>query len=488
MNLVRTVGFFILLFIVVACSQSEVSLEPQAVSKKFIDLSGYAHPNVTFLQKNLTRMEANSPFDGIIFRVDPLYGFDSERTPTLLEQEAWNVNTLDFDVLANMPWAKFRNNFIRLDALVGETEPDWFSNTRWNQISANMKLFAKIAKTSKSKGIAFDNEPYGFNPWDYSAKEYPGKTFKQVYEQVRKRGAQVMRAWQSEYPNITILNLFGLGIVRAQTEYYGGDQSKAEWGLWGAFIEGMLDVINPQARLIEGNEGSYYYTSSTDFSDFREYKRGARALLSSENRITYDQQMQIAYAVYVDNVLNLWKSPSYFGYYLASDLERRRYAAHNFYHAMKNSDEYVWVYAENMDWWGTKGQGVNVPSRLPGIMQSVKNKIASGQSLSFSITQAVEKATFEFDRRVFVDGYIYKNGLDFNTRIRSGPPIGIEKEDSSCNTYNNHPDYWYYDCTFPYGWTGTLTPSDSDVGFTPAKRSYTNLTQSSSEQNFDAKP
>jgi hypothetical protein len=56
-----------------------------------------------------------------------------------------------------------------------------------------------------------------------------------------------MNAWQSEYPNITVLNLFGLAIVKAQTDYYGGDHSKAEWGLWGACMEGMLDMVNPDA-------------------------------------------------------------------------------------------------------------------------------------------------------------------------------------------------------------------------------------------------
>jgi hypothetical protein len=488
MNRILLLSVFLLPL--VACSQSQhgLELEPEAVTKKYIDLSGYAHPNVAFIQENLTEMEANKPFDGIVFKVDPRNGFDSYATPVLLDTRRWSSSSIDFNALANIPWKKFTHNFIRLDTTDGSYSPNWFSDTRWNQITANMKLFAKMAKTSKSRGIVFDVEPYGYNPWDYSSSEYPTKTFQQVYDQVRKRGRQVMNAWQSEYPNITVLNLFGLAIVRAQTEYYGGDQSKAEWGLWGAFIEGMLDVINPDARLIEGNEGSYYYTNAKAFENFRDYKRGARTLLSSENRAKYDRQMKIAYAIYVDNVLNLWKSPRYFGYYLTSELERRRYAEHNFYHALKNSDQYVWVYSENMDWWGTKGQGVNVPSSLPSIMQRAQDKVDNGQALGFSITQAVEKATFEYDRRVFVDGYIYKNGLDFYTRVYSGPPIGIEEEDSACNTYNNHPDYWYYDCTFPYGWTGTLTPTNSDVNFTPVKRSYSNLTQSRSNQNFNAEP
>jgi hypothetical protein len=486
MNFIRMMLCAGSIIFLAACAQSDTSLEPLAVSKKLVDLSGYALPNVAFIQQNLVAMEANKPFDGIVFRVDPVNGFNSTLTPTLLEPVTWNSSKINFTTLANIPWKKFTNNFIRLDTTDGSYNPQWFNDARWNQISANMKLFARIAKVSKSKGIVFDNEPYGYNPWDYSVSEYPGKTFAQVYAQVRKRGAQVMNAWQSEYPNITVLTLFGLAIVRAQTEYYNGDQSKAEWGLWGAFIEGMLEVINPGAKLIEGNEGSYYYTRDTDFSSFRNYKQGARTLLSSSNRIKYDRQMQIGYAIYVDNVLNLWKSPRFFGFYLASQLERQRYAEHNFYHALKNSDEYVWVYSENMDWWNVKGQGVTIPAGLSAIMYRAKDKIAKNLPLGVSITQAVEKATFEFGRRIFVDGKIFKGGKDFDVRLFSGPAIGTENEDSACNTYDSEESYFAYDCTLPYGWSGTLTPS-SNTSFTPAKRSYTNLTSDRSNMNFSAR-
>jgi hypothetical protein len=487
-NLVRTSIFLTFLVFVVACSQSEQhpEIEPSAATKKYIDLSGYAHPNVAFIRQNLTAMEANKPFDGIVFRVDPVNGFNSNLTPTLLEPVAWNASNINFTTLANIPWKKFTNNFIRLDTTDGSYDPEWFNDVRWNTVANNMKLFARIAKVSKSKGIVFDNEPYGYNPWDYSTAEYPGKTFAQVYAQVRKRGAQVMNAWQNEYPNITVLNLFGLAIVRAQTDYYGGDQSKAEWGLWGAFIEGMLDVISPTAKLIEGNEGSYYYTKDTDFSSFRNYKYGARNLLSLENRSKYDRQMKIAYAVYVDGVLDLWKSPRFFGYYFASEAERRRYAQHNFYHALKNTDEYVWVYSENMDWWGVKGQGVSVPGSLPGIMRLAKDKITNAQPLGFSITAAVDKAAAEYARRIFVSGKIFKRGKTFNVRLYSGPPIGIEAEDSACNTYYSDETFFTYDCVFPYGWSGSLTPTSSEMSFTPVKRTYTNLTDNVSV-NYSAR-
>jgi hypothetical protein len=107
MNLVRSAVFLVTLVMVVACSQSEVALAPQAVTKKFIDLSGYAHPNVAFIQKNLATMEANKPFDGIVFRVDPANGFDSASTPVLLDTRHWNSSSIDFNVLSSIPWKKF---------------------------------------------------------------------------------------------------------------------------------------------------------------------------------------------------------------------------------------------------------------------------------------------------------------------------------------------------------------------------------------------
>jgi hypothetical protein len=177
-----------LCLVLAACSQSEGTLAVEAVTKKYIDLSGYAHPDVAFIRDSLAAMEANKPFDGIVFRLDPANGFDSNSTPVLLDTRRWNSSSIDFNVLGSLPWKKFTHNFLPLDTTDGSYTPNWLSDTRWNQIAANMKLFAKIAKTSKSKGIVFDAEPYGYNPWGYSTGEYPTKTFAQVYEQVRKRG------------------------------------------------------------------------------------------------------------------------------------------------------------------------------------------------------------------------------------------------------------------------------------------------------------
>ena len=68
--------------------------------------------------------------------------------------------------------------------------------------------------------------------------------------------------------------------------------------------------------LIDGNEGSYYYTAAEQFENGAAYIRGADSLISPENRSAYDAQVEVAQAIYVDGLLNLWKAPEFFGFYL----------------------------------------------------------------------------------------------------------------------------------------------------------------------------
>jgi hypothetical protein len=44
-----------------------------------------------------------------------------------------------------------------------------------------------------------------------------------------------------------------------------------------------------------------------------------------------------------------------------------------------------------------------------------------------------------------------------------------------------------YTITVPYGWSGTVTPSKTGVTFTPAKRTYTNVTSNKTSQDYAAK-
>jgi hypothetical protein len=445
---------------------------------------GYDQPSARFISENIAAMQSQ-PLDGVVFTVNP---GGNESSATLLDPTPWPEDGAMLERLSRIEWGRLRHNFIRLDTVAGDDRAEWFDDARWSRIAANMRLLARAAKTAKAKGLMFDIEPYGINPWQFRAGEFPGQSFADVRAQVRQRGAQFMQALQTEFPDIEVLCFFGPSIARAQIESYGGDRAKAKWGLSADFFDGMLDVIGAQARLIDGHEGAYYHTKAQQFDESRTYIRGTRELISPENRAKYDTQFGIAQTVYVDGTLDLWRSPRFFGHYFANNAEREQYAQHNLYHALRTSDRYVWLYGENMDWWNRKGAGVNVPAALPGIIDAARGKIAGGQALGLDIAPAVAAATERFDRRVFISGRIFPNGVDLgSTMVRSGPPIGLEQEDSACNTYRNQPDYWSYDCAFPFGWSGTLTIESVGRTFDPPQRPYQQLETSLEDQDFSAR-
>jgi hypothetical protein len=458
--------------------------EQAPASERVLISVGYDQPSARFISENIGSMQSQ-PLDGVVFTVDP-GGNDS--SATLLDPTRWLEEGAMLDMLSRIDWGRLQHNFIRLDTVADGDRAEWFDDARWSRIEANMRLLARAATAAKAKGLMFDIEPYGINPWQFRAEEFPGKSFADVRAQVRQRGAQFMRALQAEFPAIELLCFFGPSIARAQIESYEGNREKAEWALSADFFDGMLDAIGPQARLIDGHEGAYYHTSAQQFDDSRTYIRDTRELMSPENRDKYDAQFGVAQTVYVDGTLDLWRSPRFVGHYFANDAEREQYAQHNLYHALRTSDRYVWLYGENMDWWNRKGAGVNVPAALTGIITAARGKIAGGQPLGLDITSAVAAATERFDRRVFLSGRIFPNGTDLgDTRVRSGPPIGLEKEDSACNTYRNHPDYGSYDCAFPFGWSGTLTIESESRTFDPAQRPYRQLETSLEDQDFNAR-
>ncbi len=333
-------------------SSAQTSVKPSA--KSLIEL-GWDAPTPDFLYANIKSMQ-KSPFAGLTVQLNA--------GRTIFNKTAYPESAYlkDQSALAATKFGKLEDNFISIWS-AREDGWDWFNDSDWAATETNAQNFAKTAKIGHFKGFFFDPEPYGTNPWSYNTQFYPTRSFASVQAKVRQRGAAFLKALQRQLPAVKIMMLFGVSVVKAQAEERGSLE-KADWALLASFIDGMLAVINPKAQLIDGNENSYYYTSALGFSDFRAYQQAARAYVSSENRIKYDSQVKIAHAIFADGLLNLLKSPRFFGYYLQNDLERQQFLEYATYHALQNSDQYVWVYNEGMDWWGSYGKGVQLPSGL----------------------------------------------------------------------------------------------------------------------------
>ncbi len=443
----------------------------ETAGKSLIEI-GWDAPTPNYLRANITTMEQR-PFNGLMVNLNA--------GKTIFNKTAYpqSAYTQDRNDLAATASSKLKQNFITIWS-ARESGWDWFNDNDWAAAETNASNFAKTAKAGNFKGFFFDPEPYGTNPWSYNAQLYPNQSFASVQAKVRQRGAAFLSAIQTELPDVKILTLFGVSIVKAQAEE-AGSLEKADWVLLAAFIDGMLDVINPQAQLIDGHEGSYYFTKAQEFDDFRAYKRAARDYVSPQNRAKYDNQVKIAHAVFVDGLLNLWKSPRFFGYYLQNDLERQQMLEHNTYHALRTSDEYVWVYNENMDWWGSQGKGVQLPNGLESLLARTAQKISTKQALGFDVTNFVARASARFDAKVQVAGRVTQNGQGVDSvYFDSGQPAN--GGDASCQ-YSNLDGY--FTCTLPPNWTGKIVPSKAGLNFNPPEIVLNNIT-ANIEQNFEA--
>jgi hypothetical protein len=444
--------------------------------KHLIEL-GWDSPTPNIVKANLKAME-QQPFDGLVISLNA--------GKTIFNKVAYPESAYlqDRNDLAAIsppePKPRLGHNFISIWS-ARETAWDWFDDSDWNAAETNARNFAKTAKAGRLKGFFFDPEPYGTSPWAYNAQLYPKQDFVSVQTKVRARGAAFLNAIQNEMPEVKILMLFGVTIVKAQAEE-AGNLEKADWVLLASFIDGMLDVIKPQTELIDGHEGSYYLTNAQGFDDFRTYKQAARSYVSPENRAKYDQQFKIAHAVYVDGLLNLWNSPRFFGFYLRNETERQRMLEHNTFHALRSSDEYVWVYNENMDWWNSQGKGVRFPKRLDALLKRVQQKNRNGQALGFSLDSFLPQAIARFEAKVQIAGRItQKNQGVGEVYLDSG--FTINGTDSACG-YSN-PD-GYFACIVPANWTGKIVPMKKGLRFDPPVLNLKKISKNIDNQNFSA--
>ena len=418
--------------------------------KKLIEF-GWDMPSPEQLRDNLAAYEA-LPFDGIgvklpmgqaIFTKDP-YPED--------EYQAQR------DILSGIKFTNLTDNFL---VMWGTAEDGWVwtNDTDWQSAETNIRNFARTAAAGGFKGILWDAETYGYSPWVYSAERYPDQSFDAVQGVVFNRGAQFVTAIQAEMPDVQILALWLIGSVLDQRQW-NEDPSTGNYALYGAFISGMYTAVDGRARLIDGNESSYYYLGATDFEGAGAYLKTGIPLLLPAAQTAAATKFNLGQAVYADGLLNLWKSTRFIGYYMADDTDRMNLYKYNLYNGLRTADEYLWLYNENMNW----ATG-DVPAGLLAATREVKALINAGKPLGIDMDASIARARIEFDRKVEFWGRISDEA---DAPIAGASVLsGISADDGSesgCGIYNVNE----FGCTVPFGWDGTLTPVLEGYRFEPA--------------------
>ncbi len=357
----------------------------ERLEKKLIEY-GWDVPTPAQMRDELTMMEQR-PFDGLIFRLE---GGHNAFVVQPLEPDKF---AQDARILRDLPFRRFTDNFV----LIWGSPPagfDWFDDSQWGVIETNAELLVEVAQAGHVRGICFDPEPYDFSLWNYAKQ--PGAqvhTFAEYRVQVRKRGVQLMRAFESRMPGATILTFFHVSLFDRFATLPEAERAqrlgRESWGLMPDFFVGMLEGASTNATFIDGNENAYYYTSREQY--FRSYhaiRQRGLGLVPAELREKYERQIRAGQALYVDHnfALRQPNTGKYLSYRMTAP-ERAQWFEHNTYWALYTTDEFVWCYSERMNWW--KDQ---CPPGLESAIVRARQKIKEGKPLGFDIEPLIEAA------------------------------------------------------------------------------------------------
>ena len=230
-----------------------------------------------------------------------------------------------------------------------DTRLDWADDEAWANFAENMASVAWLAKEGGMKGLMLDPEEYAVaHQYRHTSKDPP---FPETVKLARQRGREVFSRVFREYPDMTLFTLWFFGCYRG----YVGDMkltnpvnsAEDRGDLLHHFYNGMLDVLPPGARVVDGCE--HYSLSATRYQylyNANSISTGLLPFVAPENVDKYRSQMLVSNTFFLDMYAQEAnpKSHWYHGPVNGSRLEHLRL---NFQQSLLTATEYVWVYAEN---------------------------------------------------------------------------------------------------------------------------------------------
>jgi len=219
----------------------------------------------------------------------------------------------------------------------------WDDDQAWELAADNVGTYARAAKSAGFRGLSI---------WKSASIRHDQFMFDSADPAVsttlilaRKRGRQFFGSLFREFPNAWILSLCLFNP--------SGVSNNGAGDLWPHFLNGLLDVLPPTAKIIDGNgaisimkpEGSDYYRMLAARTTY-----DASVFVAAENQVKYATQVSVGFGLCVDL------------YNAKSDLDRRRFIL-NLSDAASAADDLVWIAGKGgtlVDWElkGTESKGL----------------------------------------------------------------------------------------------------------------------------------
>ena len=337
-------------------------------------------PDQDFVRRHIASMETK-PFDGVVLQalISGPEGTVRSFTWSVLERR-YSIEAFRpfVDMVRQVPFRRFRSNFLRINLNATDRPFDMFDDERWGILITNFATAATAAREAGLRGLMVDPEAYAeeqpgtkiprFNVFDFRLRRTI-EEFSGYRRQAFLRGQALGRAAISAYPGITLILAFG----PSATCLGRGPLWERAYGLLGALVDGLLAGVGGQARVIEGFELSYPYRSCDRFQEAYASLRGpCRDLSLDPGR--YNRWLEIGFGIWLDyDSLRRCEDPQVAGrpcrWYdpsLYPVEERNLVDPEQFARAVASaravSDGYVWIYTTQPKWWTEEHPlGENLP-------------------------------------------------------------------------------------------------------------------------------
>jgi len=323
--------------------------------KKLIEF-GWDIPDTAFLRAHAREIDA-SPFDGVVFQVGTSGpgGGAASLSWRAFGREAFgeaDVAQARSDLRATR-LRRVRSNFLRLNTTPFDL--DWFDD--FSSVLGNAELAARLARAGRARGILLDTEAYEGPAFHYARQRRAGeRSFEEYAAQVRRRGRELMQAFERGQPGLTVLLTFGHSLPWGWMQAQGVSLRETEYGLLAPFVDGLLEGAT-RGTLVDGHELSYWYREPERFAAAYELmSQGVRPIVGDPVR--YRARMGFGFGIWLDYDWrrNGWNAedPAK-NYFTPEGLEAAVTAA------LRASDEFVWIYSETPRWWSKQGGRVKLP-------------------------------------------------------------------------------------------------------------------------------
>ena len=339
-------------------SQTEAAQPNQKPVAKRLISAGWDMPTTEYLRANWREMDNWNLFDGCTFNLTALSGDKKKRLSScgIWDAQVWEpawFQTARED-LAACQFQNMTSNMVLIISHPGTVR--WNDDPGWTILRDKLSLLSDVARAGKVIGFALDFEDYGGGLFSWNPDSDPA--WKKTNQLARKRGAEFIHALTDKFPSAVLMayNLNNMLYSEGEADNPDSALRGNAYALLPAFINGMLDALPPQAKLIDGCGYGYVMNSRTEFLEryriMKQWNGPCARLTAPENQAKYRTQVQAGFGLYLDSYINEPGSSYYFGEKEGGT--RLDHFIDNLKTALDCSDEFVWLYGEGGRWYGQK--------------------------------------------------------------------------------------------------------------------------------------